>query len=931
MTKNISKVLLILTTLFLSCQSTLCAADTKYLIQGLISSTDSFEPMPFAIITATNATGEKHSTTSDADGRYSFRIPQGKYIFTIAYVGCKPCTQTIHLTGNATVDFTLTADSHVLNDIVVTASESKGLTSSSKIDRTAMEHLQPSSFTDLLALLPGGKTRLPSLTQANTIKLREAGSGNSNYDISSLGTMFVTDGIPISNNANMQSVRQASNSSYADADATRNYTNQGVDMRTISTDNIESVEIIRGIAPVEYGDQTSGVVIINRKMEATPWEGRFKADPYSKLLYIGKGFNYKPQNFILNAGIDYMDAKSDPRNPLLNYKRLTGSLRMQKRWTLDNNRSLRWKTTADYTGSFDNEKADPQILKQENDRYKSSYNRISLSQQFALRFSESDFLKSIQLDLATAYEPSSIEQQKQVILQRDQAASITLEPGEHDGIYLPYNYMANVRVDGKPFNAYAKLKALFSINHPGTTQDFNIGAEWKMDKNYGDGQVYDPTRPLRPGTPYRPRVYRNIPAQQQLAFYAQDQAEAMTAIGKFTLQAGLRAMAMLNLSDAYAMHGKWYLDPRINTQWMFPKIDIAGKWLTIDLSGGFGRQTKFPTLLQMYPDMVYSDVIELNYYNMNPDYRRIYIKTFVENPTNYHLRPARNDKWEVRLGANYDDNNFSITYFHEQTNSGFRYANRVTTYDYKDYNEASIDGTQLTGRPELSDISFTNNTILGMITSVNNGSRLKKEGVEFQFATKRFNQIKTRFTINGAWFRTTYTNSQPMYQTVTSAVVGGVAVNEKYIGYYETEDGSIARQFNTNFMADTYLPKLGLSFSVTAECTWFESSQTMPRNGIPLGYIDTTGNYYAFTAADANDPYKQWLVQQLSNDYFDKRTIPFYAYFNLKVTKDFGRWMRLALFIDRILDYMPDYTTKNGATVRRMARPYFGMELNFNI
>ena len=59
-----------------------------------------------------------------------------------------------------------------------------------------MEHLQPSCFTDLLALLPGGKTRLPSLTQANTIRLREAGDGGSDYAFSSLGTIFVTDGIP---------------------------------------------------------------------------------------------------------------------------------------------------------------------------------------------------------------------------------------------------------------------------------------------------------------------------------------------------------------------------------------------------------------------------------------------------------------------------------------------------------------------------------------------------------------------------------------------------------------------------------------------------------------------------------------------------------------------------------------------------------------
>lgn len=43
-----------------------------------------------------------------------------------------------------------------LNEVVVTASESKRATSASIVDRTAMKHLQPSSFSDLMELVPGG-------------------------------------------------------------------------------------------------------------------------------------------------------------------------------------------------------------------------------------------------------------------------------------------------------------------------------------------------------------------------------------------------------------------------------------------------------------------------------------------------------------------------------------------------------------------------------------------------------------------------------------------------------------------------------------------------------------------------------------------------------------------------------------------------------
>lgn len=79
-------------------------------------------------------------------------------------------------------------------------------------------------------------------------------------------------------------------------------------------------------------------------------------------------------------------------------------------------------------------------------------------------------------------------------------------------------------------------------------------------------------------------------------------------------------------------------------------------------------------------------------------------------------------------------------------------------------------------------------------------------------ATKRFETLKTRLTVNGAWFRTTYTNSEPMFRSNTTAVVDGTPVNSLYIGYYENTAGTVREQLNTNFMADTYIPRLALSF-----------------------------------------------------------------------------------------------------------------------
>lgn len=900
-------------------------------LKGRIIDAATSEAIPYATMTITGTDGKKHTTVSDISGYFNIDgLTGNRYTVSVSYLGYSTTTFIYSNTDNrgAGITIKMKQDSKMLNEVVVTAHESQGITTSSVIDRKAIEHLQPSSFTDLLSLLPGGSTQLPDLTNSNSIRLRQAGTGGSNYDVSAMGTVFVTDGIPINSNADMQMVKQASSNAAGDPDAGRNHTTSGVDMRSIPTDNIESVEVIRGIAPVEYGDLTSGVVLIKRKLKATPFEARFKADSYSKLVYAGKGMQFG--SFIMNLGLDFLDAKADPRNPMTNYKRLTASARLQDSWSIGDMR-LRWRSNYDYTGSFDDEKHDPEILKQKDDNYKSSYNRFGMIHSLLLSPGKESALKSLSLDIALAYEWSKIEQQKSISLSRDMAASTSLEEGEHDGLYLPYHYISNVTVDGKPLNLFAKMKGVFAMTTGRMGHNINAGAEWKMDKNYGRGQQYDPARPISPGTPYRPRIYSHIPAMHQLSFYAQDNITLPFGGNLLSAQIGVRGSSLANLSSRYKMSGKVYIDPRLNLQWRFPETDIAGKPMTIDVNGGWGRQTKYPTLLQIYPDRIYTDLIELNYYNLTPEYKRLYLHTYIDDPTNYSLQPARNDKWELRLGMQYDGNSLSITYFHERMNDGFRSSSQVRPYSYRDYEENAINGNTLTAKPSLENLPYSDKKILGIYSMTTNGSRMIKEGIEWQMATKRIEAIMTRLTVNGAWFKTTYTNSEPMFSRNSTAVIEGTPVNDLYIGYYDNRTGSVREQFNTNFMADTYIPRLNLSFSITAECMWYTSSQSIRSNGVPLKYMDYNGNIHEFTDECKSDTYLQWLVNKYNDSAWLKQKVPFYMFLNLKVTKDFGKWMKIALFINRMIDYMPDYTTNSGLKVRRTSKPYFGMELNFSV
>ena len=151
--------------------------------------------------------------------------------------------------GENTLSFEMAPANFKVEDVVVTATASKaGAATASTISRTAMDHIQSSSLADVMSLLPGASTpdtRTLTLSQASSFAIRGGAS---------LGTAIIMDGSPMSNNANLQSLgtgKMPFAASDAPGQAAMATPTSGIDMRQISTDNIESVEVIRGIASVE--------------------------------------------------------------------------------------------------------------------------------------------------------------------------------------------------------------------------------------------------------------------------------------------------------------------------------------------------------------------------------------------------------------------------------------------------------------------------------------------------------------------------------------------------------------------------------------------------------------------------------------------------------------------------------------------------------
>lgn len=908
---------------------------SRVIFSGCIRDTYTKEGLPFATIQLKGL--KSYATVADTEGEFKLTdVQTGNYEMVVSFLGYGKQHKNITLKQNLYLTVNLRSENQ-LNEVVITATESRGITSSSRIDRPAMAHLQPTSFTDLLELLPGGISKDPNMGAANSVQLRETGnlgatgeaSDNPDYAITSLGTQFVIDGVPVNTDANLQySPIMSSNTS----ESRRNITNKGVDMRSISTDDIESVEIVRGIPSVEYGNLTSGLINIKRIRKVSRLNARFKADGYSKLFSAGKGFAIPGQDLIVNVDGGYLDSKTDPRNKLENYKRANASLRLTWKWQKEG-WILEWAPGLDYTGSFDNVKVDPDLNYGATDKFKSTYNKTGFSSNLKWKFPKIDFIKSVELNSALNMQFDKLEMTKLVSPTRYALAPTSVEEGEHDAQLLFSEYIADYLSDGKPLNGFIKLKGDFSFKPFKIKNDLKIGGEWNYSKNLGKGQVYDLSHPIGLSNwSTRPRAYKDIPALQHLSFFFEDYITYFAGQHKLELLAGVRSISMIGMDKAYLLQGKIYLDPRMNAQWSFPGISIAGRKLEIALAGGIGWTTKMPTLDYLYPNKHYNDIIQLGYYDVNKpaEYSRFNMRTYVEDVTNYNLKPARNKKWEVRADFNYNGNRLSVNYFREEMTSGFRYSSFYAPYIYKDYDESAIASSGLQAPPRLEDIPYVETERLDGYKKAENGSKLKKEGVELQFNSQRIKPLRTAIYVSGAWFKSTYTNSLPMYDPV-STVVDNTIIRDKYVGLYDWNDGRVNQQLNTNIMLDTQVPEWGLIFSTSVQCMWFIKTQRLYQNGTPVSYLDVSdGQLHPYTAESASDKFLQHLTQAINEDAFKEYKIPTACYINFKATKKIGKYLSLAFFANKLLDYTPDFKS-NGQTIRRNVDPYFGMELNFNL
>lgn len=872
------------------------------------------------------------NTLTDEQGLFNIEnLPKGTYQIQFSHVGFKPIQRVFRLDSNRETVIVFDSEAINIDEVFVTAKESKNIGTSSIITRDAMQHLQPSSFTDILELLPGGRTKNPELNSVNAINLRTASTAlMSSYSTGSLGTLFSVDGMQL-NSLSMIDPTEGFGLGLGSMNSNRIASNIGVDMRAIATDNIEKVEIIRGIPSVEHGNLTDGVILIDRIKGYEPWSLRIKADGFSKLMGLGKGFDFN--NYKLNFDAGYLHANESVTDIYNSFKRINGSIRGEKSWKLSEYK-LFWNHGLDFNTTIDNERFDPDNDYALTDHYKNNVQAFGLNNTFKIFSSNpKQAFRNASLAVTARLSSNQIDMEKLVQAQTTSILMNSLIAGSHEANFLTPTYVAKFESDSRPLDLGIKLMSNWSLNALFKHQ-IKAGAEYSYAKNIGLGPQYDLDYPVSTTISARPRSYRDIPAMSNLSLFVEDRFFVNLGNFLFENSLGIRSFTLTNLDKKYDLAGEIFVEPRYNGRLHFPQTELFGKKLKSNIFGGYGLQTLSPNQNLLYPTLDYNDIPELIYYHNNPEYRLAWANTTITDPTNYGLQPAKNKKWELGLSLDLEGNSFSINYFNERMDNAFRSVSLFNAIPLRKYIVSSVDPDAISSKPNIQDFEYLDQAEYHTYSQNQNGSITEKQGIEYNFSSKRVPGINTRFTLNGAWFKTSNRNVMPVGEVISSNVVTDGKVRQYYAVYKNGNTGGSYESFNTNLIADSYLPKLGMNLSFSVQSMWFNSTQQLFRDNLPIGYYDIDQNYHIYTEADQADPVLRNFDKKRDPYIYNKFTKPIDLLVNVKATKVIKEKIRIAMFVNRLFIYKPNYTEYGNLFIREnqaQDTPYFGMEINIKI
>lgn len=846
---------------------------------------------------------------SGKDGEVEIRnVPRLPVAYKVSMLGYKDVEGEICLDGKDNVRILMEEESLSMREVVVVAQAGQGGESTTSIiGRQALDHLQATSLKDILQLLPGGVSmKNPSLTSPGQFKVRTLASD----DNATFGAAIIINGMPVSTNANMNTGLGLSSISSG---------NSGADLRSIATDDIESVEIIRGVASAEYGDVSSGVMIVNKRIGVSDLNMKARIMPGIMQLHAGKGFDIKSAGS-LNISADYARGTSDPRFLTDKYNRGILSLAhrktlLDKTWTLTTNIDL------SYTGEWKG--ADP-------DEPEAMKKFFSSRDAFSLRLSHNGMLKldkalarTLKYDVALSLSSDRIFNDRLVSVGSGAILDATKD-GMYEGTPYPSSYETLSGTRSNPVMYWAKFSDLFYLNVGNMSNRFNVGAEWKIEGNRGIGQ-YDKTLKFKAFAQDRIRRFCDIPYMNQISAYVEDNVVLTFSERRYpniTGQVGVRWTVVQPWRNERMMA----LSPRLNIA-----VNPV-RYLSLRL--GYGISEKVPSLQDLYPSPDYYDFYNMSVSDGQKSYYLYSTRVFDNKPVS--IKTMRGTKYELGFDVRLDNGmSFSVVGYHEKVSRGFGSDNSEwKTLVFDVWNAADVTFTGQKPIYDLQNPSRRDTVLYNLIRPGNPKSR-RNRGIEFDFNFGKINATNTSFYLSGAWSETRSSSSNLGYKLPVGEARNYGPV---YVVYPESSYSfSESRRFSATLRVVQHIPAIRFIVSASAQCILYEYDHEVSSGTRPLGYIYGS-EYIKFTEDQLDDIEFNFHGYMLKDQIFDTRisnvpvTWPAIWCLDMRVTKEIGDKAGFSFYANNVLFSQP--WQSNSVSVSKVERNgglfSYGLEIFLN-
>lgn len=882
-------------------------------------------------------------SVTDEKGEFSIsHVPSGTWEVEISCPGYQTGEVTTHLfDGMKPIGYQLSLLNLRLKNVVVTARARKNTGTSSIITQTGLSHLQTTSLSDVLQLLPGQLTQNPDLSESSVLTIRETQLSNA---WNATGVALLVDGAPMNSDANLQLFSTAKKSvDYPSSAGT------GVDVRKISPDRIESVEVIRGIASAEHGDLTSGAVIVTTKSGVTPYTISLRADPSLKSVSVGKGFRLPERTGVLNLDVDYARAYNDIRSEAKAYDRVSAQVGYSNDWEVNDTRLL-FHVKSRGVFSRNTSKNDPEkslgyrLTNEDNAAFVNVYGKWLLNKEW---------LTGIRYSFSGDIGKQESKEVKQFVGAIPLPVTYVRENGEHQGAFLPSDYEQTRYIHGVPWQFRGKISGEIKGRYGVFSNQFLLGAETSSVGNEGNGKGGE-NLPLG----YRNRSFRDIPSLHTFSLFAEDKVRFPIGSTELELQAGVRLTRIL----AENYHYPVAVDPRMNVYYKLYSDPEATGLRRLALRGGWGILRKKPTLLQLYPDPAYLD--QLSYSYQSADFSQgmvLYTTKVVEQTAPDEVRMPYSINRELGFEFEFAGIKGSVTAFEERLRNAMTFSSRISPMQYRKYERTPTLPVYENGvlMNRGTPVPYTTDQLFMEYTVPTFDGRVDKWGLEYVLDMGSIPALSTSFILDGAYLhiRRIQEGSGEMYK---SGLINGY--NRIYGAVYSGEgksfNGQLNERLNTNLRIVTHLSRLRMIVSLTTQCVWMDRQQRLSEqnsvtrivmrdeSGKRVGgdpYTDTRYDKYVYPEAlidfsGNRIPFTEDMLQDAQASVYEIKTTPSfyikdnpspYVMINLRLTKEMGDKARISFYVNNLTNSYPRrYLQSSGIYERKNSEIYFGGEVN---